>query len=96
MKVSMPVTLFEIRLTLSLHASSEASLPLSLYNLWSHLLPLYVMISSEVQSPMNSPGKVDPPYWIVMVVSLSTLAPFELVLGGASCLTTGGAIFSSS
>jgi hypothetical protein len=54
MKVSKPLTLTEIRLTLGLHVPYEAWLPLSLYNIWSHLLPLICLINVICLSILQS------------------------------------------
>jgi len=53
MKFSKPLSLSEIRLTLNMHAPSKAWLPLILYNLWSHFLPLHLLTSFEIWSPMG-------------------------------------------
>ena len=52
------LTLSNIKLTLILHDASKTWLPLSLYNIWSHVLPLHMLTSSEVWYPMNYSGRL--------------------------------------
>jgi len=52
------LTLYDIRLTLILHESSKTWLPMRLYKIWSHILPLHMITSSEVWYPMNYSGRL--------------------------------------
>jgi hypothetical protein len=82
----------EIVITLSLHSPSRTCHAMSLYNLRS-IWSLYIF-----SPPLNYDilwtllGRTTRPYWILRDDSLLTLAPFKMVLSGATYLTTGGAI----
>jgi hypothetical protein len=76
------LTLSDIKLTLSLHAPSRIWLPLSLYNIWIHMLHFHFLNSFEVWYFMKCPGRLLLPTGSQGLTTYEIWLPLSLYLVG--------------